>query len=136
MAVNVVLPQSVKTFYAKATNAKAELQTSANTVPAFASTDLPNGGLVKSITVIPCAGVAAATQLQLFRSKNNGTDVTIADTSVMPTHTLSANTAVPKVEFNYTSTKPMRLAPGETLHVGIGVSNTYGINFIVEIEAY
>ena len=143
MAINIVTPQSYATFTVRAIAQKHEYDTPTGTIPVMPElgmNTLPKGGHVKSITCIPRAGVAKPTSCQLYRSWNNGEDVVLIDMVIMPAYTKPAasadSTQPPIVSFKYSSTNPLRLAPGETLHVAIGQTNEYGINFDFQIESF
>ena len=132
---NVILPQSVQTAYAICTAAKTTYANNANGVRLLPAASVPNGALVKRCYAIPRNSVVT-TQLQLFRSPDQGTTLILSDSALMGAYTMSQTTAIPKTDFGYGVSLPVRVEAGEELWVGIGVALSAGVVFIVEYEAF
>lgn len=116
----VVTAQGLRSGQAFCTTAKTILNTNLNAVLAF--TAGPNGSVVYSVRACPTITVTAV-QLQLYRS-TNGAVLNLIDLFVMPAYTLAPTTAPTpgKVDFGYSDSAPLRLAPLEQLWCAIGVT--------------
>jgi hypothetical protein len=81
----------------------------------------------------PRASVGA-TQLQLFRSPDNGTTVYLINSALMSAYTMAQTTAAPVTDFGYSESAPLRLGPSDTLWVGIGIALAGGVAFDAQYE--
>lgn len=132
----VITTQKVFTQTASVTTAKTNLSDTSNAVKLLSTANVPNGGRAVSITAIG-RGSVGATQLQLYRSYDTGVTLFLADSALLPAHTLSSGAAITKAKFSdYTEDSPCRLAAGEELWVGIGATVPNGVIFVVQYEAY
>jgi hypothetical protein len=132
---SIVTPQNVVTATAVCTAAKSTYADNANAVRLLPAASNPNGSMVKHLTAMP-RGTVAPTQLQLFRSPDQGQTLNLVDSTLMGAYTLSQTTAIPKSDFGYSAFTPLRVEPGEELWVGIGVALAAGVIFSVEYEAF
>lgn len=135
MPVNIVTPQSIKTFQAVCVAAKTTYGDAANAVRLIASADLPKGGLIKRLTAMPRSTVTA-TQLQAYQSANAGVTLLLLETALMPAHTVSSTTAIPRTTFEASPDYPVRLEAGDEFFVAIAVALAAGIVFQAEVEAF
>lgn len=132
-------PQSQKTATAVASMAvpltganSMASDSAAPTVPLL--TAGPEGAMVTRICAIP-RGTVTATFLALYLRKS--TDApgvrTLLDSVTMAAYTANATVGFPTTFFTqYNEGTPLRLAPGDELHVGIGVAVAAGVAFRAE----
>jgi hypothetical protein len=85
----------------------------------------PNGARLTKLRAIPQATVTA-TQLQEYRSRDEGTTKRFSNSVLMPAYTMAATTAAPASDFGYSDDNPKILAPNEEIYVAIGVAGTIG----------
>jgi hypothetical protein len=123
---SIITPQALHTAIAVCTAAKTTYADSTNAVKLV--TAGANGTLVFGLKAIPRATVTA-TQLQLFRSPDNGTTMNLINTQLMNAYTMAQTTQDPVVDFGYSEGAPLRLGASDTLWVGIGVALAGGIAF-------
>jgi hypothetical protein len=128
---SIVTPQGLRTADAVCTAAKTTYNDSTNAVKLL--TPGASGSLLYSLRAIPRATVTA-TQLQLFRSPDNGTTMYLLTTALMAAYTMAQTTQALPTSFEYTETTPLRVAAGDTLWVGIGVALASGIVFDAACE--
>jgi hypothetical protein len=128
---NIITPQAVKTANAVTTAAKTTYADATNAVKIV--TPGPNGGVLYGLKAIPCATVTA-TQLQLYRSPDNGTTMYLINSALMSAYTMAQTTAAPVSDFGYSETVPLRIGPSDTLWVGAGVALVGGISFDAQYE--
>ena len=128
-ANSAVLPQAVTGGTAVATTANTTYtDTPTNTVLLVSSAT--NGQIITKLTALARATVTA-TELQLFVSPDGGTTKRYAGSKLMAAYPVAATTAQTPTDFGFTVSDRMELAAGESLYVGISVSNT-GIVFRYE----
>jgi hypothetical protein len=130
-ANNVITPQAVKSADAVCTAAKTTYSDSTNAVKLL--TAGANGSILFGLKAVPRATVTA-TQLQLYRSPDNGTTLYLINSAVMNAYTMANTTAAPVTDFGYTETAPLRIAAGDTLWVGAAVALAGGIVFDAQYE--
>ncbi|HET9160633.1 MAG TPA: hypothetical protein VFN88_08475 [Caulobacteraceae bacterium] len=128
---NIITPQAVKTANAVTTAAKTTYGDSTNAVKIV--TPGPNGAALYGLRAVPRATVTA-TQLQLYRSPDNGTTMYLIGSALMAAYTMAQTTAAPATDFGYSETAPLRLGPTDTLWVGAGVALAGGISFDAQYE--
>ena len=132
-ANSAVLPQAVTGGTAVATTANTTYtDTPTNTVLLVSSAT--NGQIITKLTALARATVTA-TELQLFVSPDSGTTKRYVNSKLMAAYTVAATTAQTATDFGFTVSAPMELAAGESLYVGISVSNT-GIVFRYEGSSF
>lgn len=115
---------AAKTTYGDATNAVHLMDAGAN------------GSDLYSLSAMPRATVTV-TQLQLYRSPDNGTTMYFIDSTLgwSGGYTLAQTTAAPQVPFpKYGETSPLRLEIGDSLWVAIGVACSGGVVFDATAE--
>jgi len=128
---NIITPQAVKTANAVTTAAKTTYADSTNAVKLV--TPGPNGAVLYGLKAIPRA-TATATQLQLYRSPDNGTTLYLIGSALMAAYTMAQTTAAPATDFGFSETAPLRIAAADTLWVGAGVALAGGIAFDAQYE--
>ena len=132
-ANSAVLPQAVTGGTAVATTANTTYtDTPTNTVLLVSSAT--NGQIITKLTALARATVTA-TELQLFVSPDSGTTKRYVGSKLMAAYTVASTTAQTPTDFGFTISAPMELAAGESLYVGISVSNT-GIVFRYEGSSF
>lgn len=129
----IVTTQAMKTAVALCTLAKTTYNDTTNAI--LLVTAGSDGALVKRLRAIPRATVTA-TQLQLYRSKDNGTTLYLADTKLMLAYTMAQTTVCNPTDFGYTADNPLRLEASERLYVAIGVALVGGVVFEAEYENF
>lgn len=132
-------PQSQKTAVAVATTAvpltganSVSTDTPAPTVPLLTAGQ--DGAMVTRLTAMP-RGTVAATSLLIFIKKAGDAAAyrALVDSVTMPAQTIAAGTGISSTFFTqYNEGTPLRLAPGDELHVGITVGVAAGIAFRAE----
>lgn len=132
---NIITPQNVKAITVNVTTAKTNYADNSNAKAVVVSGSNPNGCLVKAVSAIPLA-TCAATQVQLYRSPDNGVTLFFYDSILYPATSVGPATLTPKMNFAYTETAPIRLQAGDSLWAAIGVALTAGFDVTAEIEAY
>jgi hypothetical protein len=97
-----------------------------------------NGAIVTRITAIPRVTVTATNLFLFLRKSTDAAGVRrLIDSALMTAYTVAATTAIPVTTFSlYSETTPIRLAAGDELYVGIGVSFASGIVFKAELTNY
>ncbi|RAK60883.1 hypothetical protein DJ021_14210 [Phenylobacterium hankyongense] len=128
---SIITAQALKSANAVCTAAKTTYADSTNAVKLL--TAGANGSVLYGLKAIPRATVTA-TQLQLYRSPDNGTTMYLINSGVMGAYTLAQTTAVPVTDMGYSETGPLRIAAGDTLWVGAGVALAGGISFDAQYE--
>lgn len=90
------------------------------------------GSELYSITAIPRANIAA-TGLMLFRDGDGtGTAKRLFNSNEMELLVISTGALIPTVDFLYSEDNSLKLAAGEKIYAGIGVSVAGGIAFHCE----
>lgn len=92
------------------------------------------GARITKITALARATVTP-TECQLFMSADGGATKRFVKSKLMSAYTVAQTTEQSSVDFGYSDTSPLILAPGESLYAAIGVSNT-GIVFRAEGGGY
>lgn len=128
---SIVTAQAVKTANAVCTAAKTTYADSTGAVKIL--TAGANGSVLYGLKAVPRATVTA-TQLQLYRSPDNGTTMYLINSAVMLAYTMAQTTAPPVTDVGYSETAPLRIAAGDTLWVGAGVALAGGIAFDAQYE--
>lgn len=128
---SVVTAQALRTRNALCTAAKTTYSDATNAVQLCQAG--ANGSILYGLSAIPRATVTA-TQLQLFRSPDNGVTLYLVSTALMAAFTMAQTTQAAKTVFEFTETAPLRLAAGDSLYVGIGVALAGGIVFDTSLE--
>lgn len=128
---NIITPQAVKTSNAVCTTAKTTYADSANAEKLM--TAGANGSVLYGLKAAPRATITA-TQLQLYRSPDDGTTMYLINSAVMGAYTMANTTAAPVTDFGYAETAPLRIAAGDTLWVGAAVALAGGIAFDAQYE--
>jgi len=130
-ANSIITPQAVKSASAVCTAAKTTYGDATNAVKIL--TAGASGSVLYGLKAAPRATVTA-TQLQLYRSPDNGTTMYLVNSAVMGAYTMAQTTAAPITDFGYTETSPLRLASTDTLWVAIGVALAGGVSFDGQYE--
>lgn len=128
---NIITPQAVRTANAVTTAAKTTYSDAVNAVKIV--TPGPNGAVLYGLRAAPRATVTA-TQLQLYRSPDNGTTMYLIGSALMAAYTMAQTTAAPVSDFGYSESAPLRLGATDTLWVGAGVALAGGISFDAQYE--
>jgi hypothetical protein len=128
---SIITPQAVKSASCVCTAAKTTYGDAVNAVKLV--TPGPNGAVLYGLKAAPRATVTA-TQLQLYRSPDNGTTLYLIGSALMSAYTMAQTTAAPVTDFGFSETTPLRLGPGDTLWTGIGVALAGGIVFDTQYE--
>jgi hypothetical protein len=128
---NIITPQAVKTANAVATAAKTTYADSTNAEKLL--TAGANGSVLYGLKAIPRATVSA-TQLQLYRSPDDGATLYLIGSALMTAYTMANNTAAPATDFGYAETTPLRLSAGDSLWVAAAVALAGGIAFDAQYE--
>lgn len=107
-----------------------------NTQPLFTAGS--EGAVLTNVWAIACGSTPSATALYLFLSPaGNTTKKYLIDSEVMAAVSVSPTTKIAKVKFaEYSELSTLRVGPGETLHVGIGVACPNGIAFPCQESEY
>lgn len=119
----VALLTAAKTTYNDATNAVLLITAGAE------------GAIVRRVTAIPRATVTAS-QIQIYRSSDDGTTLTFYSSVLMAAYTMAQTTAAPVTDFAITYAEPWSLAPGERLYAATGVALAGGIIVTAEGENF
>jgi hypothetical protein len=94
-----------------------------------------NGGRLTKLQAIPCATVATADQIQMFRDNGTaGASKFFADSALMATYTMSQATEAPTTDFGYSDDHPLILQPNERVYMAQGQS--VSINIVAEWADY
>lgn len=128
---SIITPQGVKSAQAVCTAAKSTYSDSTNAVKLL--TPGANGSVLYGLKAVPRATVTA-TQLQLYRSPDNGTTMYLINSALMSAYTMAQTTQAPQTDFGYSETLPLRIASTDTLWVGAGVALSGGIVFDAQYE--
>lgn len=129
---NVVSAQGLKSANAICTAAKTTLNDTTNAV-SLLTANATNGSILYGLTAMARATVTA-TKLQLYRTRDAGVTLYLVKTVAMAAYTLAATDSETQVDFGYTESSPLRLAPGDALYVGAGVALAGGIVFDAQYE--
>jgi hypothetical protein len=123
--------QTPQTATAIATTATASIDTTPTNTQLLLTAGA-DGAILTRLWAIPRA-TNTATALYLFLSKDGGTTRVLIDSDLMAAQTVATTTAIAKTSFgNYSETTPFRLAAGDKLYVGAGVTLSNGIVFKAE----
>lgn len=132
-ANSIITPQTPLAATAVVTTANSTYtDTPTNTVQLLGSST--NGARVTKLTALARA-TNTATELQLYTSPDGGTTKRLVDSKLMAAYTVAQTTGQAKTDFGFSESAPLILQAGESLWVGIGVSNT-GVVFRAEGFAY
>ena len=127
----IVTSQAVKSAQCVATAAKTTYNDATNAV--LLMTAGANGAVVYGLKALARATVAL-TQLQLYRSPDNGTTLNLIGVQAMAAYTMAQTTAQPAVDFGFGESVPLRLAANERLYFAIGVALAGGVVADVQYE--
>lgn len=130
-ANSIITPQAVKSASAICTAAKTTYNDSTNAVKLL--TAGASGSVLYGLRAVPRATVTA-TQLQLYRSPDNGVTMFLVNSALMAAYTMASTTAAPVTDLGYSETAPLRLASTDTLWVGAAVALAGGISFDAQYE--
>jgi peptidase E len=130
-ANSIITPQAVKSANAVCTAAKTTYNDSTNAVKIL--TAGASGSVLYGLKAVPRATVTA-TQLQLYRSPDNGVTLYLIGSALMAAYTMAQTTAAPVTDFGYTEGQPLRLGSIDTLWVAIGVALAGGVSFDAQYE--
>lgn len=123
--------QTPQTATAISTTATASIDTTPTNTQLLMTAGA-DGAILTRLGAIPRATVTA-TALYLFLSKDGGTTKTLIDSATMAAQTVSTTAAISSTPFtSYSESSPMRLAAGDKLYVGAGVTLSNGIVFKAE----
>jgi hypothetical protein len=124
--------QTPKTAVAVATTASATITGTAPTNTVLLLTAGTDGSILTRLWASPRSTVTAAA-LYLWLSKDSGTTKYLIDSVLLPAQTVATTTAVAPTPFpTYSETVPLRLAAGDALYIGAGVTETDGVVFHAE----
>lgn len=93
------------------------------TTPGTAVNKFSKGARIEKLTGLFAASPAAM-EIQLFASKDAGNTKRFIDSAERAAFTIVQTNKQTKVDFGFSPSDPLMLAPYEILYVGIGVSNT------------
>lgn len=130
-ANSIITAQSLKSANAVCTAAKTTYADSTGAVKII--TAGAQGSVLYSLKAVPRATVTA-TQLQLYRSPDNGSTMYLINSALMLAYTMAQTTAAPVTDVGYSETSPLRIAAGDTIWVGAGVALAGGISFDAQYE--
>lgn len=130
---SIVTPQAPKSNVANLTTANTTY-TTAPTNSVLLVTAGANGGRLTRLAAIPCATVATANQIQMFRSLDGGTTKYFSDSAAMATYTMAASTEAPTTDFGYSDSNPLILQPNERIYMAEG--QTMSVNVVAEWSDY
>lgn len=134
-ANNIITTQGIRAVNAITTAAKVTHGDATNAVKLCDAG--ANGSILFGLNCMPRLAAAAtvtATQLQLFRSPDNGAALFLIGSALMLAHTMAVTTAVPKTPFEYSETLGLRLPIGNSLWVGAAVALASGIVWDGQVE--
>ena len=129
----IAYPQSQKFASAVCTAAKTTYGDATNAV--LLATAGADGSIVVGLSAIPRATVTD-TQLQLFVSPDAGTTLFLLATAKMGAATMAQTGQMASVDFGFSASNPLRLAPTNRLYVGIGVALAGGVVFNCQYQDY
>ena len=133
---SIITPQGIRSSTGVATTANSTYTDSpANTV--VIATAGPNGSRVTSLTAIARASIVTnPTECQLYRDGDgSGTAKRFFKSRELAVHAVAQTDEQPDLDFGYSDTRALKLAPNEKVYGAIGVSNT-GVVFNCELEDY
>ena len=130
-----VLPQVPMTASAVVTAAKTSYNDNVGAVRLIAASSVPNGALIKKAWALPRATVTAS-QLQLYRSPDQGATLNLINSALLNAYTMSSTTAVPVTDFGYSDSAVVKLKAGEELWCASAVALSAGIVVNADYEAY
>ena len=122
--------QTTQTGDAVATAASV-ITTSSPTNSILIATAGANGGLLTGLSAVPRATVTAM-GLYVFVSNDSGSTKMLLESVLMAAHTVATTTAIPKTEFSFSETTPVRLAAGDEVYVSAGVALASGVVFTAQ----
>jgi hypothetical protein len=125
-ANSIITPQTPRSNNALVTTANTTYSTSPTNTVAFFTAGA-NGARVTRISAIPQATVTAA-QLQLFRSRDNGTTKVFFNSALQAAYTMATTTAVPVTDFGYSDDNPLILQPNEVVYVASSITQNVAFN--------
>lgn len=128
---SIITPQAVKSASAVCTAAKTTYGDATNAVKLL--TPGPNGAVLYGLKAVPRATVTA-TQLQLYRSPDNGTTMFLIGSALMAAYTMAQTTAAPVTDLGFSEVSPLRLGASDTLWIAIGVALAGGVSFDAQYE--
>ncbi|MBL8774065.1 MAG: hypothetical protein JNK30_21945 [Phenylobacterium sp.] len=129
----LVTPQTIKNAYAVCDTANTDLDDSPGAGVQLLLTAGAQGAVVYGLKATP-RGTLTATRLELYLSKDAGVTRRLIRSVLMGAHTVAVTTAIPSTDFGITESTPLRLAGGDRLYVGIGVSLAAGVVFDAQYE--
>lgn len=130
---SIITPQAPLSATAVVTTANTNYtDTPTNTVQLLGSST--NGARITKLTALARA-TNTATECQLYVSPDGGTTKRLIDSKLMAAYTVAQTTGQAKTDFGFSESAPLILQAGESLWVGIGVSNT-GVVFRAEGFSY
>lgn len=129
---SIVTPQTPKSAAAAVSSANTTFSTSpTNTVLLLtAGTD---GARLTRLQAIPLETVTA-NFLQVYRSKDTGTTKYLTAAATGGSDTVSGTDGPTVIDFGFSDTNPLVLAPGEQLYVATGIAKGY--HFVAEYADY
>ena len=126
-ANSIITPQGPKSSNAACTTANTTYTTSpTNTV--LLVTAGANGARVTRIDATALETLAAAVQLQLFRSRDSGTTKYFFNSAAAAIYTMATGTEVPTTDFGYSDDNPLILEANERIYAGIAVTEAITFN--------
>lgn len=121
---SIVTPQTPK-------SGQVSQSFTANTVLSVAPTNSvllvtvgANGGRLTKLRAIP-GGNVTATQLQVFRSRDGGTNKHLCNMQAAPAYTYATTTAPSATDFGYSDDNPMILEANERVYVAAAVAGPW-----------
>lgn len=134
-ANSIITPQTPKSAVANLpASAVNSTYTTAPTNTVLLVTAGPNGARLTKLQAIPCASVATANQVQMFRSVDGGATKYFADSALMATYAMAQTTEAPTTDFGYSDDAPLILQPNERLYMAEGQS--VSVNVVAEWADY
>ena len=122
-------PQTLTEEVAAADDITTSTQT--NTV-LIVQADATNGGILTKVTAIQKATTVAIFRLDLFTSKDGGTNQEFFKSVEMPVHAVAITDEIPQVDFGFSEDVTKRLKAGEEIWAGSSTALAGGINFTSE----
>lgn len=123
---SIITPQTPQANNAACTTANTTYTTSPTNTLVLVTAGA-NGARVTRIGAIPIANVAA-TQCQLFRSRDAGVTKHFFDSAAMALYTFATGTEAPTTDFGYSDDNPLILLAAERIYAAIAVSNAITFN--------
>ncbi|MBW8812515.1 MAG: hypothetical protein JF588_03730 [Caulobacterales bacterium] len=133
-ANSIITPQTPKSNVVNLTTANSSYGTSPTNSQLLVTAG-PNGARLTKLQAIPCASVATANQIQMFRDAGTaGASKFFSDSALMATYAMAQTTEAPTTDFGYSDDNPLILQPNERIYMAEGQS--VSVNAVAEWADY